>query len=306
MSVRQYDSDNLLVHPGGLTDPRVIVEVTPERAGWDTISFQAVRLEGGSWSFSAGHSEMALVVLGGTVDVASSRGGWSALGTRENVFAGPPSALYLPRGTDLTVTATSGPAEFAAARVPAEVDGAPRRVDPEDIEVEVRGGGHATRQINRIMPPGFPSGRLVVVEVYTPGGNWSSYPPHKHDVHRAGEGGALLEADLDEIYYYRLDRPEGYALQRVYTGPDSPLQRAGLPIDAAVVARDNDVVLVPEGYHPVSSPVGYTTYYLNVLAGSAQSLAASDDPDYAWVKGCMGEPDPRVPLYDVPGRLVHG
>jgi 5-deoxy-glucuronate isomerase len=114
-----------------------------------------------------------------------------------------------------------------------------------------------------------------------------------------GENGRLVEADLDEIYYYRFDRPEGYALQRVYTAPDSPLQRAGRPIDAAVTAREHDVVLIPEGYHPVSSPVGYTTYYLNVLAGSAQSLAATDDPRYAWVKGSYQSRDPRVPVYDV-------
>jgi 5-deoxy-glucuronate isomerase len=125
----------------------------------------------------------------------------------------------------------------------------------------------------------------VVVEVYTPGGNWSSYPPHKHDVHVVDAAGKLVQADLDETYYYKIDRPEGYAIQRVYTDADSPLQQAGYPIDAAVIARNDDVVLIPEGYHPVSSPVGYTTYYLNVLAGSAQSLAAVDDPEFAWVKG---------------------
>ena len=94
-----------------------------------------------------------------------------------------------------------------------------------------------------------------------PGGNWSSYPPHKHDRHIEGENGTICEADLDEIYYYRFDRPEGYALQRVYTAPDSPLDRAGRPIEAVIAAREHDVVLIPEGYHPVSSPVGYTTYY---------------------------------------------
>ena len=167
--------------------------------------------------------------------------------------------------------------------------------------IEIRGGDHATRQINSILPPGFPCQRLVVVEVYTPGGNWSSYPPHKHDVHTVDAAGTLVEADLDETYYYKIDRPEGYAIQRVYTDADSPLHRAGYPIDAAVIARNDDVVLIPEGYHPVSSPVGYTTYYLNVLAGSAQSLAAQDDPDYAWVKGSYQGLDPRVPIYATDG-----
>jgi 5-deoxy-glucuronate isomerase len=139
----------------------------------------------------------------------------------------------------------------------------------------------------------------VVVEVVTPAGNWSSYPPHKHDVHTVDANGALVQADLDEIYYYKIDKPEGYALQRVYTDANSPLHRAGFPIDAAVVARNDDVVLIPEGYHPVSSPVGYTTYYLNVLAGSAQSLAAQDDPQFAWIKDSYQSVDPRVPVYDV-------
>ena len=140
---------------------------------------------------------------------------------------------------------------------------------------------------------------MVVVEVYTPGGNWSSYPPHKHDVHKVSSNGTLLEADLDEIYYYKIDRPEGYALQRIYTDPESPLHRAGYPIDAAVIARNNDVVLIPEGYHPVSSPVGYTTYYLNVLVGTAQSLAATDDPNFAWVKDTYQTRDPRIPIYPI-------
>ena len=126
--------------------------------------------------------------------------------------------------------------------------------------MEIRGGDHACRQINSIVPPGFTCSRLVVVEVYTPAGNWSSYPPHKHDQHRVGPKGELLEADLDEIYYYKFEKPEGFALQRVYTDPSSPLAIAGKPFDVTVVARDNDVVLVPEGYHPVSAPPGYLAY----------------------------------------------
>ena len=192
--------------------------------------------------------------------------------------------------------------EFAVAWVPAPEGYGPTLMTPADIEVEIRGGDHATRQINRLLWPGFPCQRLVIVEVYTPGGNWSSYPPHKHDVHRVAPDGTLLEADLDEIYYYKIDRPEGFAIQRVYTDDTSPLQQAGFPIDATVTARTDDVVLVPEGYHPVTSPVGYTTYYLNVLAGTAQSLANVDDPQYAWVKDTYRSTDPRVPIYDVTRR----
>ncbi len=306
--MRQYTAQNLVIRPGNAADPDVTVQVTPEIAGWQTIHFQARRLAAGqSWSRATEANELALVMLGGAVDVNSSRGQWRGLGRRAHVFAGLPSALYLPPQTAFTVTAQTD-CEFAVAWVAVEephacgarsVPGQPALVTPADVGVEIRGGDHATRQINRIMPPGFPCQRLVVVEVYTPAGNWSSYPPHKHDVHTVDDQGNLLEADLDEIYYYKFDRPEGYALQRIYTDAGSPLQRAGYPIDAAVVARNDDVVLVPEGYHPVSSPVGYTTYYLNVLAGSAQSLAAQDDPDYAWIKDSYQTIDPRVPVYDV-------
>ncbi|MBK8796594.1 MAG: 5-deoxy-glucuronate isomerase [Anaerolineales bacterium] len=297
--MKQYTANNLVIHSGNSGDPDVVVEVTPEAAGWGTIHFQARRLRADQvWSFDSGANELALVMLGGVVDVTSNRGAWQQVGGRADVFAGPPHALYLPPQTAFTVTAATE-CEFAVTWVASNAEHAPVAITPADVRTEIRGGGHATRQINNIIPPGFPCARLVVVEVYTPGGNWSSYPPHKHDVHREDGAGALLEADLDETYYYKIDRPEGYALQRVYTDASSPLHRAGYPIDAAVIARNDDVVLIPEGYHPVSSPVGYTTYYLNVLAGSAQSLTAVDDPDYAWVKQTYQSTDPRIPLYPV-------
>ncbi len=297
--MKQYGVDNLVVHPVHAADG-LIVEVTPEAAGWDTIHFQARRLEpGGEWTFDTGGHELALVLLSGQVDVRSSRGEWQGVGGRSSVFSGQPHALYLPPHTAFSLRSAAG-AEFAAAWAAADGDYPPRLVTPAQVGLEIRGGDNATRQINSILPPGFPCQRLVVVEVYTPGGNWSSYPPHKHDVHREAEDGRVIEADLDEVYYYRIDRPEGYALQRVYTDSLSPLAQAGMPFDAAVMARDNDVVLIPEGYHPVSSPPGYTTYYLNVLVGSAQSLAASDDPQYAWVKDTYRRLDPRVPIYPIP------
>lgn len=300
--MRQYTAENLVIHPQPKPVSRLVVEVTPETAGWETMTFQVRRiLSSERWAFETGENELALVVLGGVIDVASDRGGWRGVGERANVFAGLPHALYLPRGVSLSVTSASG-AEFAVAYAPAARDFEPRLVTPAEINVEIRGGDHATRQINQIMPPGFPCDRLVVVEVYTPGGNWSSYPPHKHDAHLVGRDGALIQADLDEIYCYKIDPPEGYALQRIYTDAESPLHAAGYPIDAAVIARDNDVVLIPEGYHPVSSPVGYTTYYLNVLAGSAQSLASKDDPTYAWIKDTYQTKDPRVPIYPVRSR----
>jgi 5-deoxy-glucuronate isomerase len=295
--MRQYSAENLIVHPGGHADPQVILEITPELAGWEYISFQVRRLAAGEeFAGDTGGSELALVLLGGSVDVECSRGSWAGVGGRANVFAGPPHALYLPLHTSYTVRA-AGACEVAVASAPAEQDHEPRLVTPADVTLEIRGGDNATRQINGILPPGFPCQRLVVVEVYTPPGSWSSYPPHKHDVHRVAADGTLIEADLEEVYFYKIDRPGGFAYQRVYTDDASPLQRAGLPIDAVMLARDGDAVLVPEGYHPVVSAPGYTTYYLNVLAGSAQSLANVDDPQHTWVKDAYSGRDPRVPIY---------
>jgi 5-deoxy-glucuronate isomerase len=300
--MQQYHAGNLIVHPGNSSDPDVVIEVSPRLAGWEYISFQLRRLAAGhSWTFATGGSELALVLMGGSISVTSQRGQWMNIGERKDVFSGLPYALYLPRHTSFTVSAGSE-SEFAVATVPTDRDNQPNLVTPRDIEVEIRGGDNVTRHINNIIPPGFPAHRLVVVEVYTPGGNWSSYPPHKHDVHKTGPNNSVVEADLEEVYFYKFDPPEGFAMQRIYTAPESPLQRAGYPIDVALVARNNDAVLVPEGYHPVSGAPGYTTYYLNVLAGSAQSLANSEDPAYAWVKEHYHSRDPRVPVYTVDQR----
>jgi 5-deoxy-glucuronate isomerase len=295
---RQYTSQNLLVRPQDFAhDPDLILSITPAEVGWDYISFQARRLAmGQQWSWQTGENELALVNLNGRYSVASSRGRWQRIGGRRNVFEGAGHALYLPRHTDFTVTAEEG-GEFAVTWVPTDEDHEPWLIHPEDVPTSIRGGDNASRQINDLLPPGSPVHRLVLVEVYTPSGNWSSYPGHKHDVHREDAQGNVLEADLEEVYFYQIDKPEGYAYQRVYTDADSPLQQAGFPIDALICATHNSAVLVPEGYHPVVSAPGYTSYYLNVLAGSAQSLANQDDPRYAWVKTSYRGVDPRLPLY---------
>jgi 5-deoxy-glucuronate isomerase len=282
--------DRLIIHPRSRGDaPGVITGVTAAEAAWELLNVEVRRLHAGAtWRHETGECEAALVVLGGRCAVTSSRGDWPAIGRRSTVFDGMPYALYLPRRTAFALASLTEHVELAHCWVPTDQDHAPRLVTPADSAIEIRGGGNATRQINGIMPPGFDCHRLVCVEVYTPGGNWSSYPPHKHDLHREDADGRLLEADLEEIYFYKVDRPEGFAIQRIYTADRS--------LDHVVVARDNDIVLVPEGYHPVCAAYGYTCYYLNFLAGSAQSLANSDDPDHTWVKAAWGARDPRVPV----------
>ncbi|MCB9102788.1 MAG: 5-deoxy-glucuronate isomerase [Anaerolineales bacterium] len=293
----QYTAENILVRPiPNPRDPDLILSVTPQEAGWDYISFQVRQLAAGKkWSFSSGENELALVVFNGCFDVTTDKDAWIGL-ERQSVFAGGPYALYLPRRTDFTVRAERS-GEFAVTWVPTNEDHEPWLIQPGDVTISVRGGDNVSRQINDLLPPGSPVHRLVLVEVYTPSGNWSSYPPHKHDVHIEDETGNLIEADLEEVYFYKIDKPEGYAYQRVYTDDNSPLHQAGQPIDALVRAEHNTAVLVPEGYHPVVSAPGYTTYYLNVLAGSAQSLANQDDPRYTWVKENYQGVDERLPLY---------
>ena len=269
-------------------EPGVFAQVSPSQAGWELLNMAALRLsEGQSYAGEVGEHEHVSVILGG-------RGRFTVadqvyeLGRRPDVFSGMPHALYLPRRTSFRIEALSESLEVASCWVPTDRDYPVQVVRPQDCAIELRGGGNASRQINSILPPGFACHRLVCVEVFTPSGNWSSYPPHKHDVHREDERGELLEADLEEIYFYKLSRPSGFAYQRVYTGDGR--------LDELCLARNHDTVLVPEGYHPVVSGHGYTTYYLNFLAGSAQSLANSDDPEHAWVKSQWGPLDARLPL----------
>ncbi len=293
-----YTAEKILIKPTTHpNDPTLMLSVTPEMAGWDYINFEVRHVEAGQqWSFATGEHELAFVNLTGVYNVTSNRGEWSGIGGRKSVFEGAAHALYLPRQTEFTVTAENA-GDFAVTWVSTDEDHDPWLIKPEDVPKSVRGGDNVSRQINDLLPPGSPVQRLVLVEVYTPSGNWSSYPPHKHDVHIEDEQGNLIEADLEEVYFYRLDKPNGYAYQRVYTDENSPLHQAGQPIDALVRVGHNEAVLVPEGYHPVVSAPGYTTYYLNVLAGSAQSLANQDDPNYAWVKESYRSVDGRLPLY---------
>ncbi len=293
----QYTAENILVRPTvNPNDPDLILSTTPKEAGWEYISFQARRLSaGGFWSFASGENELAIIILSGDISISSNRGEWQGI-KRQDVWTSAATALYLPRRTEFTITAKRD-SEFAVTWVPTDEDHEPWLIRPQDVPISVRGGDNVSRQINDLLPPGSPVHRLVLVEVYTPSGNWSSYPPHKHDVHIEDDAGKLIEADLEEVYFYKIDKPEGYAYQRVYTDENSPLHQAGTPIDALVRAENNCAVLVPEGYHPVVSAPGYTTYYLNVLAGSAQSLANQDDPKFTWVKESYRGTDSRLPLY---------
>ena len=266
--------------------------IDPKSASWQYLSFRVERLRGDDHvSRNTGGEEVALVPLGGRCAVESDGLRWE-LGGRASVFEGMPWALYLPRDTEYMLSAGED-VEVAAAGAVVETRLEPRLVRPEDVEIEVRGSGNATRQINHIIKPEFPAQRLLIVEVFTPAGNWSSYPPHKHDEdHPPGE------VVLEEVYYYRTqsEPPGAFAVQSLY----SPQYGT----DLTETVRDGDIMLVPHGYHTTAAAHGYDLYYLNGLAGDRRSMAAADDPELAWIRPAWEqlEPDPRVPLVTLEGR----
>jgi 5-deoxy-glucuronate isomerase len=254
-----------------------------ESYGCEFLGFKVWKLAPGErHDENTGARELGIVVLGGKCSLEATGVSWKSIGKRANVFDGLPYAMYVPISTNYSLTAESD-CELAFCYSAADRKYPAQLVTPADIEVEIRGGGNATRQINHILKPEFSAHRLLLVEVYTPSGNWSSYPPHKHDVHNPPD-----EVDLEELYYYRIDQPEGYAIQKVYSSDRR--------LDHTLTIGDGQLVRIPEGYHPVVAAHGYNVYYLNALAGSARSMAASDDPDYAWVRQTWREKDPRLPL----------
>ncbi len=282
-------ADQFLCSGGFVHPPRVardksgvLVSVTREEANWENINFSVRRLRAGQyWQNNTGKEEAALVVLGGKAIVDWGEGP-REIGGRKDVFSGYPYAVYLPSRTPFEISAVTD-CEFADCRTLSTAHLAPRLITPADCREEIRGGGNCTRQIVDVIRPEFPADKLLICEVYTPSGNWSSYPPHKHDVHNPP-----AEVDLDEIYYYRISKPEGYAFQRLYDAAGTR--------DVTLTLGDGDLVLIKDGYHPVVAAHGYDVYYLNVLAGSARSMAASDDPRYAHLRKTSLERDPRVPL----------
>ena len=253
--------------------------ITPASAGWQYVSFFDHRLvRGESLQRAAGDVERALIVLEGVATVRAGKDRWSSLGSRQSVFDGvAPPVLLLAPGLELEVEAEAG-ATVIVAEAPAAELRRTELFEPADIHVETRGHGITERTIHHLLPPSVEAGRLILFEVFTPGGNWSSYPPHKHDTEDPPR-----EAYLEELYYYRFARPEGWGFARVYT-PDREL-------DASFAVGDSDVLLIPRGYHPFGAPAGYDAYYLNVMAGPNRAWHFTVDPDHAWLMDW----DPNLP-----------
>lgn len=265
---------SLLVKPNLAPGAAQVHRITPETAGWDYVGFDVFDLRAGQkLARNSPDREQCFVLLSGEAAVRVNGKDLGTIGPRPSPFDGRPFAVYLPPRALLEITAQQ-PSEIAAGSAPAEGRHPPRLIRPTELSQEVRGTGTNTRHVFNVLPETAPGERLLVVEVLTPGGHWSSYPPHKHDQAR-GEGTAQEETRLEETYYHRLAPPGGFAVQRVYTDDRS--------LDETLAVEDRDVVLVPRGYHPVSAPHGFELYYLNVMAGPERRWRIATAPGYEFL-----------------------
>jgi 5-deoxy-glucuronate isomerase len=266
------------------------VVLTPESAGWAFSGLRVGALEpGGSLTFATGADEVAVLPLEGAFELTVD-GDRYLLAGRQSVWAGPTDFLYAPPDTTIRVESAAG-GRFAVTTARAERRYPVRHVPASAVTVELRGAGACSREVrNFASADAFEADRLIAVEVLSPGGNWGSYPPHKHDEVREGE------TELEEIYHYVVaDGPSGpgLAYQHVYGTPDRP-------IDVLTTVATGDVVLVPHGWHgPAMAAPGYDLYYLNVMAGPGErAWRACDDPAHTWVRENWAAEavDPRLPF----------
>jgi 5-deoxy-glucuronate isomerase len=286
--------------PAGLLAERPwALALTPERAGWTYSGLRVLELPpAGTQAFSTGEEEMVVLPLAGEGVTVRCDGETFELAGRPHVFAGVSDFAYVPRDADVVVEAPRGATlALPAARCKARLTA--RHGAAADVPVELRGAGQCSREVHNFCAAGvFEADQLIAVEVLTPGGNWSSYPPHKHDEDRPGQ-----ECPLEEIYYFQIangpDGQPGKGFQRVYGTPDRP-------IDVLAEVRSGDVVTIPHGWHgPSMAMPGYDMYYLNVMAGPGEKRdwLICDDPEFSWIRTTWNDQqvDPRLPM--TTGRL---
>jgi len=251
---------------------RAIVKVTPESAGWKHVGFEGVRVGAGESLHLdlPSDREGCLVVLTGSVDVGVGNETWKSLGGRASVFEDRSTdAVYAPPSSTFVIHAHDD-AELALASAPATGKYPARLISAASMKRMVRGQGSNTRYVCDVLPETEDAESLLVVEVVTPAANSSSYPPHKHDTNNLP-----VESSLEETYYHRIDPPQGFAFQRVYTDERD--------LDESMAVGDHDVVMVPRGYHPVVMPHGYDGYYLNTMAGPKREWHFHNDPAHEWM-----------------------
>ncbi len=261
---------NLLRKPVGVTGK--VHDITPQSAGWGYVGFGLYRLAVGETAAEVtGGREVILVLVEGHAQITAAGQDWGVLGDRMDVFEKtPPHCLYVPKGCDWRAVAVTA-CTLAVCSAPGKAAHSAARIGPAGIELTRRGVGANTRYINNIAMEGRDvADSLLVTEVYTPQGNWSSYPSHRHD-----EDDFPRMTYLEETYYMRVNPAQGYALHRIYTEDGA--------LDEVMVAKNHDVTLVPRGHHPVGAPYGYDLYYLNVMAGPRRNWRYQNDPDHDWI-----------------------
>jgi 5-deoxy-glucuronate isomerase len=286
------DNARLYRPAGSSRSAAFAVDISPDSAGWSYCGIRVLELEPGvPQTIRTEDRETLVLPLAGSV-VVECEDQRLELAGRPGVFSGPTDFAYLPIDATATLTSPAGgrfalPSARAGRRLPV-------RYGPVDgVPVELRGAGVCSRQVNNFATPEtFEAVSLIACEVITPGGNWSSYPPHKHDERRVVDG-VPVEAELEEIYYYEVDGADGMAYQRV-SGTDAR------PVDVLAEVRSGDVVLIPHGWHgPAMAVPGYDLYYLNVMAGPdpERIWRISDDPAHAWIRSTWDgqQSDPRLP-----------
>jgi 5-deoxy-glucuronate isomerase len=291
----QDDTLNWHLPAGSTGDGREVVRITPEVARWGYSGLRVLDLAAGEVELGdTGGNEMVVLPLTGACGVDTDAGGADLAG-RADVFSAVTDCAYVPRDTAYRISTEQG-GRFALATARSDAEGLPfRHVKADEVQVEVRGAGACSRRVNNFGTPDvLEADRLIACEVFTPAGNWSSFPPHKHDTERPGE------SVLEEIYYFEVaDGPSGpgLAYQRVYGTPDRPA-------DVLAEVRTGDVVIVPHGWHGPSMAVpGYDLYYLNVMAGPGRrEWLICDDPAHSWVREQWKNQsvDPRVATWSIP------
>lgn len=247
-------------------------DITPDSAGWGYVGFGLYHLEAGETVVEkTGDTEVILVLVEGKAEISTEGKNFGELGDRMNVFERtPPHCVYIPNASDWSATATSK-CTLAVCTAPGKSGHSAQIIGPAGIALEERGKGSNTRYINNIAMEGRDvADSLLVTEVFTPSGNWSSYPPHRHDEDNYPE-----MTYLEETYYHRLNPEQGYGIQRVFTDDGE--------LDETMAVSNGDVVLVPKGHHPVGTPYGYEMYYLNVMAGPLRKWRFENHPDHDWI-----------------------
>ncbi len=247
-------------------------DITPKTAGWGYVGFALYRLAPGDRvTEPTGETEVILVLVEGKAQITASGQDWGVMGHRMDVFEKtPPHCLYVPNSDTWEAVATTA-CTLAVCRAPSKGGHKAQRLGPEGIELTTRGKGTNTRYVNNIaMEARDVAESLLVTEVFTPAGHWSSYPSHRHD-----EDDFPRMTYLEETYYHRLNPAQGFGIQRVYTEDGS--------LDETMAVRNHDLVLVPKGHHPCGAPYGYEMYYLNVMAGPLRKWRFQNDPDHDWI-----------------------